>query len=169
MRRLAILTGVISVAFPMLPACAPTPGPEADLEAEEQAVREVAQAVLAAYENRDSKTMVDMCDEPFMNLGTVFRGRDSMQATFEAFFAGLGATRLNILEEIGLEFVTPEVAILQTRFEFTNRPPDADGNPQPPEQYYDANVYVKKDGRWLRKAAFLRPITAALPIETVTR
>jgi uncharacterized protein (TIGR02246 family) len=168
MKRLSLLMGVIYLAF-NLPACAPAPEPEVDLRAEERALREVAQEVLVAYANRDSKAMVDMCDEPFLNLGTVFRGRERMQATFEAFFAGLGATQLNVIEEIGLEFITPEVAILITRFEFNNRPPDADGNPQPPEQYYDANVYVKKDGRWLRKAAFLRPITAALPIESITR
>ena len=158
MNRITLQMGVVCLGFMSMSAC--TRGPEVDLGAEEQALREVAQEVLVAYENRDSKAMADMCDEPFMNLGTIFRGRDSIQALIETLLGGLGTTQLNILEEIGLEFVTPEVAILQTRFEFTNRPPDADGNPQGPQQFFAANIVVKKDGQWMRKAAFLSEITA---------
>jgi hypothetical protein len=36
------------------------------------------------------------------------------------FFESLQDTELDLLDEIGLEFVTPEVAILQTRIAFTN-------------------------------------------------
>jgi hypothetical protein len=67
------------------------------------------------------------------------------------------------LEEIAPEFVTPEVAIHQIHIEFTNLPPDAEGNPQAPKHYWAANVYVKRDGKWMRKAAFLQEITSALP------
>ena len=68
-----------------------------------------------------------------------------------------------ILEEIGLDFVTPDVAILQTRSEFTGLPPDAVWSSGPRQEFFAANVYVKRDGQWKRKAAFLLPITRPPP------
>ena len=156
-----IQAGVICLALALMPACVPAPESEVDLEAEERVIRELWEEVLAVYESRDAKAMADMCDEPFLNFGIVHRDRESIESQWEGFLGSLQDTRLNILEDIGLEFVTPEVAILQARIEFTNLPPDADGNPQRPRQFFAANVVVKKDGRWLRKGAFLTEITAA--------
>jgi hypothetical protein len=145
-KGLAIPAYVICLALMSLPACAPAPEPEADLRAEEQALREFLEEVLVAYENRDGKAMAAMCDETFMNLGGVLRGRENIERFWETFLGSLGDTQLNILEEVVLEFV-------------------AERNPQPPQQFFAANIYVKKDARWLRKGAFLRPITAAELIE----
>jgi ketosteroid isomerase-like protein len=165
MKGLAILVSVICLAFMLLAACAPAPEPEVDLSAEEEELRKFIEEVVATYENRDGRAMARMCDETFMNLGRILTGQENKEEFWENFLGSLENTQINLLEEIGLEFVTPEVAILLARIELTNRPPNADGNPQARPEYYSANVYVKRDGRWLRKGAFLRPITAALPSE----
>jgi len=93
-----------------------------------------------------------------MTLPRIRRDREAIEEFWENRLGSLGDTQINIVEEISLEFVTPEVAIWQARIEFTNRPPDAEGNPRLPSQSYAANVYVKRDGRWFRKGAFLRPV-----------
>lgn len=155
--------GVICLAAMLLPACAPppesAPEPKVDLKAEEEALRKFLDEVRVAYTNRDSKAMAGMFDETMMTLSGFRKGREAIEEFWANFLGSLGNTQINILEEISLEFVTPEVAIYQTRIEFTNQPPDADGNPQPPQEYFAANVYVKRDGLWLRKGAFLRSIT----------
>ena len=61
------------------------------------------------------------------------------------------------LDEIGIVFVTPDVAIRKTRTEWTGMT-DAEGKPLPSFKSLDAQVYVKRNGKWLRTAAFYRPI-----------
>jgi uncharacterized protein (TIGR02246 family) len=163
MRRIANLAGFILLLFLFLQACTPAPEPEADLRAEEQVLRELWEQIRVLYENRDAKAMADLCDDPMLMSGGVVRGREGIQEHWESFLGSLGETQINTLEELDLEFVTPDVAIHQAHIEFTNLPPDVEGNPQAPKQYWASNVLVKKAGRWMRKAAFLREITAALP------
>lgn len=61
------------------------------------------------------------------------------------------------LDEIGIVFVTPDVAIYKCRDEVTGGL-DADGNPRQPEKRLAAAVYVKKNGKWLWTTWFSRPI-----------
>ena len=63
----------------------------------------------------------------------------------------------NMTEEIGIVFVTPDVAIHKYRYEITGRV-DSDGKPLPPQKYLNARVLVKKNGKWLYTAVFARPI-----------
>jgi len=132
--------------------------PQATRSKEEAAIRQVVREVVGIYGKRDSKAMADICDETFMNLGDIYRGWESIEAFFRGFFKGMGDIQVSILEEIDLDFVTPDVAIYQMRGEFTNLPHGADGNPQPPQEWIAANVYAKRKGRWRRHGAFLTRI-----------
>lgn len=125
---------------------------------DEAAIRRVVREVADIYKSRDSVAMSNICDETFMNLGSVYRGRENIEIFFRGFFKGMGDIQVSILEEIDLDFVTPDVAIYQMRVEFTNLPPGADGNPQPPQEWVAANVYVKREGIWRRHGAFLTRI-----------
>jgi uncharacterized protein (TIGR02246 family) len=158
MKQAMIRMGVLCVAVLLLPVCAPPPEQEIDLKAEEEAIRKFIDEFIVAYNNRDGEAMAGMTDETLMTLGSVFEGRETIEEFYTNYFRLSEDTQTNILEEICLEFVTPEVALYQVRIEFANRPPDADGNPQPDQELFDTNVFVKRDGRWLRKGVFLRPI-----------
>lgn len=162
MRAFTSLVGLLWLFF-LLQACAPNPEPEVDLRAEERVLSELWEQIRVLYDNRDAKAMADLFDDPMLMSGGVVKGRERIQEHWENFLGSLGDTQMNVLEELDLEFVTPDVAIHQAHIEFTNLPPDAEGHPQAPKQYWASNVLVKKDGRWMRKAAFLREITVALP------
>jgi uncharacterized protein (TIGR02246 family) len=155
MKGSANLAILFSLALLLLPTRVSGQEPRADLREEKQALRAVIDQVLVFYENRDGEGMAGLCDDPFMTLGSVFRSQENIQRFWAFFLGNLGDVRMTILEELDPEFVTPEVAIVQTRIEFSNFPPDAAGSPQPPREVWAANVYVKKDGRWMRKGAFL--------------
>ena len=62
-----------------------------------------------------------------------------------------------ILDEIGIVFVTPDVAIYKFSVEITGSL-DAEGKPLPPLKMLYASVCVKKNDKWLRAAVFNRPI-----------
>ena len=163
MRGIANLAGLILLIFTFVQACTPAPGPDVDLRAEEQVLIELWEQIRVLYENRDAEAMADLFDDPMLISGGVVEGREKIREHWESFLGSLGDTQMNVLEELDLEFVTPDVAIHQAHIEFTNFPPDAEGNPQAPKQYWASNVLVKRAGRWLRKAAFLWEIPGALP------
>ena len=62
-----------------------------------------------------------------------------------------------IVEKIGVIFVTSDVAIAKARVKFTGWL-DESGAPLPDRHLLQAEVMVKKNGKWLRAAAFLRPV-----------
>ena len=108
MKGLTIPVGVIFLACILLPACAPAPEPEVDLRAEEEALREFIGGVLVAYENRDGEAMAGMCDETFMNLGGILKGREDIEGLWKSFLGSLENTRLNILERLASNLSHPK-------------------------------------------------------------
>ena len=107
---------------------------------------------MAAYNKHDFKAFAALHVEDFENWDGTAKGRASLEKLTlpESFEAKL-------LDEIGIVFVTPDVAIYKYRFEMTGDV-DAEGKPLPPTKRLSARVFVKKNGKWLHAAAFARPI-----------
>ena len=163
MKRPMILAGVICIATLLLPACAPEPEPEAapepvfDQAAEEAAIRKVLEQSLAAYNGHDAKAYAALLTENFENWEGDRKGRAATEKMLTERFERQKDRQAKLLDEIGIIFVTPDVAIFKMRGEFTGML-DADGKPLPPLKRLIAHVYVKKNSRWLRAAWFGRPI-----------
>ncbi len=62
-----------------------------------------------------------------------------------------------LLEEIGIIFFTPDVAVYKALMDNTGMV-DEDGKPLPQVKWLGAWVMVKRNGKWLGAAFFSRPI-----------
>lgn len=123
----------------------------------EKEVRDVLDKIILAYDNRDAKAMAEMTDDPFFMLEGVFKGRENLETLWVNLFRLWGTQKVVALEDMGIDFLTPDVAIWRGTSKFINRT-DNEGNPLPPEKVVGANIYIKKEGRWLRAGAFVKPI-----------
>ena len=124
----------------------------ADQAEDEAAIRDAYKQALAAYNNRDFKVFAVLHVEAFENWDGTSKGRASLEKLTLP-----ESLEAKLLDEIGIVFVTPDVAIYKYRLEMTGDV-DADGKPLPPTKRLSARVFVKKDGKWLHAAAFARTI-----------
>jgi hypothetical protein len=74
----------------------------------------------------------------------IARAKDNLQKT-------------EILEDVGIVFLTADSAIHQFQVQFSGGI-DEDGNAMPPGKGYRVRVYTKQDGKWLLKAVFWQAI-----------
>ena len=138
-----------------------TPAVQAQSAADEAAVRKANEQMLAALNMHDAKAIgkaaAALATEDSENWDGTVKGRAATEKYLsEELFAGQHL-HIKRLEEIGIVFVTPDVAIYKGRTEWTGWV-DEDGKSLPPIKSLDATVYVKKSGKWLQAAYFWRPI-----------
>jgi ketosteroid isomerase-like protein len=166
MKSLFIFVGFVCLIAILLPACAPAPEPEPepapepvfDQAAEESAVRDAYQQLLSGFNNHDAKAMMSMAAESieFWNGGA--KGLTEHEKWFSDYFGEREQIKCEVIEEVGVVFVSSDVAIYKIREEYTGRIGD-DGNPtDAPFRQLVANVFAKENGRWLWAARFARPI-----------
>jgi hypothetical protein len=164
MKRFITLLGLVGLVVTFLPSCAPAaepdvaPEPVFDPAAEEAAVRKADEIYNAAWSAHDAKAIVATRDESEESWeGTIKHGEDDSKI-LEAGFAGpFKNVRSKLLKEIGVVFVTPEVAIYKGVYEFGGIL-DKEGNEVPATKNLYARVYVKRDGKWLGAGYFFRPM-----------
>ena len=123
----------------------------ADQAADEAAIREVVKQANAAFNNHDAKAMAAFDVENIESWDGKRKGRKQLSEWFASMKG-----QYKQLDEIGITFVTPDVAIFKEYGENTDRL-DADGKPLPPQKALEAWVLVKKNGKWLGAAIFTRP------------
>ena len=167
MKQLFFLAGVVCLIAMLLPACAPAPEPEPevapepvfDQAAEEAAVRDATEQFMAAYNKHDPQAVAALIDEECRQWGDAVKGKAAFAKWYGERFERSKdlINQIKLSEEIGIDFVTPDIAIHKFREETTGVV-DADGNPQPLAKGLRAYLYVKKNGQWLRRAQFRRPI-----------
>ena len=133
---------------------------EEEQEKETAAIREVMDQVLVAYGNQDIKTMTEISHDVLMSYGQVARGKTEVEAFWAAKFRQWGDQKVAPSQDLGIEFLAPNVAVWRGMGEFIDRT-DPDGKPLPPQKYIGANVYIKSEGKWRRGAAFVMPIPDA--------
>jgi hypothetical protein len=145
MKHLMILTAGVCLLFTSVPAMA-------DQAADEAAIRELVKKANDAFNKHDAKGMAACIVENFESQDGKRKGRKEQS---EAWASQKG--QYEQLDEIGIIFVTPDVAIFKEYGENTGGV-DSDGKPLPPQKALEAWVLVKKNGKWLGAALFTKPI-----------
>ena len=150
MKYLITLTIGVCLLFSSVPAMA--------VQAEDEAaIRKVWEQNQAAFNNHDAKGMAALWET---SLVESWNGSAKGAARVE-YYADLFKRQPSIqserLEEIGIIFVTPDVAVYKALMDNTGLV-DEDGKPLPQLKWLGAWVMVKKNGEWLSAAFFSRPI-----------
>ncbi|TFB11474.1 hypothetical protein E3V55_03660 [Candidatus Marinimicrobia bacterium MT.SAG.3] len=149
MKYLITLTIGVCLLFPAVPAMA-------DLGEDEAAVRKAWEQSQAAFNNHDAKMMAalsDQSNESWDGNRKWTAGADHMADLFKR----QPSIKSKRLEEIGIIFFTPDVAVYKALMDNTGLV-DEDGNPLPQVKWLGAWVMVKKNGKWLSAAFFTRLI-----------
>ncbi len=165
MKKLLLLSGFACLIAMLLPACAPPPEPEPepapepvfDQAAEEAAIRKVSKQYFAAYNKHDADALAAWFVEDLENWKATQRSLADLIQVWTKSWERQPDGQLGFGEEIGIIFVTPDVAIHKYIENYLGNL-DADGKPLPPSKGIAADIYVKKNGKWLCAAFFNRPI-----------
>jgi hypothetical protein len=165
MKQLLFLAGFVCFVAILLPACAPAPEPEPeaapepvfDQAAEEAAIREAMEQMYAGANKHDVGAYTALMDENFESWDGRAKGLAAWGKNISDSWERQKDIQYTLLDEIGIQFMTPEVAIFKLYDEVAGSL-DADGKSQPPYKRLVARVFVKKNGKWLYAALFLQPI-----------
>ena len=133
---------------------------KAEQEKEEAAIREVMDQVLDAYGNRDSRAMAEASHDQFITFARITRGKAEIEEFWSGKFKQWGDQKLEPSQDLGVEFLAPNVAVWRSQGAFIDRP-GTDGKPLPPQKFVGANLYIKKAGKWRRATAFIMSVTDA--------
>jgi uncharacterized protein (TIGR02246 family) len=150
MHTLSTLAIVLFLSFPIEAL-------SQDRTADEAAIRKVVEQVNTIHNRHDVKALVALFDETVEDWAGLTKGRAAMEKNLTELFSRENDRRQEELEEIGIVFVTPDVAIYKSK-RVTTGTVDAEGNPLPPEKVMFARVMVKREGRWYLAAWFGAPL-----------
>ena len=125
----------------------------ADRAADEAAIREATKQFNTALNRNDTKAIEALLDENLENWKGDLKGPAALVRAIK----DNPDTTVRFLEEVGIVFLTPDVAVHKF-YEENSGWRDGDGNPSPPAKALRAYVYAKKNGKWLRGAMFLREV-----------
>ena len=151
MKHLSILSIVFCLFFTSVRAMA-------DQAADEAAIRKATEKLVAAWNDHDGKAVISMTHENNENWVGTIKGRAASEKLYEELLAGPWKNaQFELLDEIGVVFVTPDAAIYKGRYSGSGIV-DGDGKSMPPGKFLWAGVWVKKNGKWLLAANFSRDI-----------
>lgn len=141
--RWARITGVVLIAWSMTAV--------ADRAQDETDIRDVIEQINAAYTRQDAKAMAPLLAEDF----ETWDGIKGPEAVSQAWAAE--KDRYRQIEELGIRFLTDDVAIFRERGEAWDV---ADTDQQAPDttQFIETWVLVKRNSRWLPTAFFYYPL-----------
>ncbi len=150
MKSLMILTVGVCLFLTAVPVVA-------DQAADETAIRQAMEQMNAAWNKHQSAP--ELTAEDYENWSGSLKGRAANNKYWSDYYAREQAKdlRYKLLDEIGIIFVTPDVAIYKSRCETTGRLDDS-GKSLPSRKWLGAWVLVKKNDKWLATALFSRPI-----------
>jgi len=151
MRTVLVLVVLVALSVAISPAV------EAQSTADEAAVRKATEQWFAALNARDAKAAAALTDEINENWAGEVKGRAAREESLRTRFERMPDAQDEMLEDMGVVFVTPDVAVHKFGERHLGRL-DADGKPLQPVSGWRAHVYVKKSGRWLRAAQFWRVV-----------
>jgi ketosteroid isomerase-like protein len=129
----------------------------ADQAEDEVAIRKVIKAIISTGNDRDAVAMMAYCDPVYETPDGRRKGIDEVTAGYVRLFDRSKEFHIEQLEEIGIVFVTPDVAIYKDRRRITGYI-ERDGSPRPPQTRLTAWVMVKRNDSWLCAAFFYRPL-----------
>ena len=122
---------------------------------DEAAIRKVMEQAYTFANEHDARGLTGLLTEKWEDWGGVRKGRAAWEKYWSELWARQEEAQGKMLEEIGIIFVSPNVAIFKAIDETTGML-DAGGKPLPSRKDLNAHVLVKKDGAWLFVAVFNR-------------
>ena len=130
--------------------------PAVDIAAEEAAIRETMKTAIDGLNNHDIQAHLSTLTEDF----ETWSGRGEKNAR-EKYFTELWEwqknVKHNVVEELGITFISPDVALYKARCESTGKI-EKDGTPIPRNEWQGVWILAKKGGKWLIPAWYTRPI-----------
>jgi ketosteroid isomerase-like protein len=150
MKRLIIFTVGVCLLLAAVPATA-------QIAADKAAIRQANEQRLAAWNAKDVKAYLPFFDEDCTN-GWAGGPCAATPRDTGAFAETQKNAQVKILEDIGIVFVTPDVAIHRYTHESSGLLDEEDGKPLPPQKAQRANVFVRKGGKWLLAVFLMQPI-----------
>jgi len=152
MKKLLILTIGFCSLFTSVPAMA-------DQAADEAAIRNAEEEYIVTWNAHDGKALCATCVEEYESWNGNVNGRPACEKYYGENFAGPWKNfQVKLSEEVGVVFVTPDVAIYKARYAHSGGF-DREGKALPAGKVLYARVYVKKNGKWLgAHGQLVRPI-----------
>jgi len=130
----------------------------AEQAADEAAIRKAMEQNFATWNAKDVKSHVALYSEVAVPWEYAGRGDlEGVEKYLTSVFMKQKDAKAKITQEIGIVFVTPDVAIYKAYAERTGMV-NGDGKVMPPSKGLGAWILVKKGGVWLFAASFHRPI-----------
>jgi uncharacterized protein (TIGR02246 family) len=143
MRKFSIFMVIVTLLASVTPVMA---GQSAE---DEEAIKKVVEQLYAALNKKDIKAAFALCDENFENYTGTLKGREANEKRWMPIFkTRFKNVQYKPVEEIGIQFITPDVAIYKDSYDFTGAL-DEDGNTLQALKWSNAHVFVKKDGKWM--------------------
>lgn len=131
--------------------------PAADRAKDEAAIRQVVEQINTIHNRHHVEPLVALFDETVENWTGSIRGRAAYEKAIAGLFAREADRLQEELEEVGIVFVTDDVAIYKSRRQVTGEVNSA-GNELPPQTVNLARIFVKREEGWLLSAWFAMPV-----------
>jgi uncharacterized protein (TIGR02246 family) len=141
---------VVTATVALLIACAPSEAGEAEDAA---AIRSVVEGIYDGFNRGDAAAIAALCDDDLDSWLTGKQGRVAVVAWISEMVPATGASgSAREAEELGLRFLTPEVAIQKSRRELAGA---ASGSETTTQLFL--RIFVKRDGSWRLAGFFPAP------------
>jgi len=130
----------------------------ADRAKDEAAIRKVVEQVNTIHNRHEVEPLVALFDETVENWTGTIRGRAAYEKAIAGLFEREGNRLQEEVEEVGIVFVTNDVAIYKSRRQVMGEV-DSTGKKLPPQTVNLARIFVKRENRWQLSAWFAMPVT----------
>jgi uncharacterized protein (TIGR02246 family) len=137
--------------------------------ADEQAIRQIETRWETAWNHHDLAAMASLfaAEAGVVNLaGEWFKGREAFERSLESLHSGKVKESIWQTEDIDVQFLTPEIAIVHVHFS-SHGDRNPDGSLMPPRRGILTRVEVKRGGHWAIVASqatnIVPPATATIP------
>jgi uncharacterized protein (TIGR02246 family) len=129
----------------------------ADQAEDEAAIRQAREKRIAAYNTQNAKLVGETIVEDVEDWAGNLKGKDAgIKALVMLFESAWKDLRITQLEEIGIQFITPDVAVFKSRQVYSGIL-DETGKTAPSMEVLFAEIYVKKNGKWLAHSWYWQP------------
>jgi ketosteroid isomerase-like protein len=130
--------------------------PAVDIEAEKASIRETMKIAVEGINNHDIQAHLSTLTEDFETWSG--KGDKGVrEKSFIEYWELQKNVKHSLVEEYGITFISPDVALYKARFETTGEI-EEDGTPIPANEWQGVWILAKKGGKWLIPAWYTRPI-----------
>lgn len=140
--------------------------------ADEQSIRQIERRWETAWNHHNIAAMASLFapEAGVVNLaGEWFKGREAFEKSLESLHSGKVKESIWQTQDIDIQFLTPEIAIVHVRFN-SHGDRNPDDNLMPPRRGIFTRVEVKRGGHWVIVASqatnVVPPVTATIPPPT---